>query len=205
MTEQEYIDTEALGYVKSMTSILKMLVPESLKHIIKDGELKKVGGTLYDWQDRLYKTINTEEEISEEDTNYLLDVVKKEKSSAKKEKEYSEDVKMTYINCLEFFLEHLHPKTDNQKNSWLDTIDKLNRIDKIPLSEIERITQEARNDTFWSKNFLSLTKLRLKNKEKVPYIVVFNEKFKKKDVTLNRQTKDVIKSNLDVNTWKSKK
>lgn len=112
-------------------------------------------------------------EISEEDANYLLDVVEK------KEKEYSEDVKMTYINCLEFFLEHLHPKTDNQKNSWLDTIDKLNRIDKIPFSEIERITKEARSDDFWSKNFLSLTKLRLKNKEKVPYIVVFNEKFKK--------------------------
>lgn len=179
-------------------------------------------------------------ELTEEDTNYLLDVVKKEKSSAKKEKWtdefvemykqnpvlynlngifidecteitkeqidslsprkkpkiYSMEVLECYSNCLNYFESHLHPKTDNQKNSWLDTIDKLNRIDKIPFSEIERITQEARNDPFWSKNFLSLTKLRMKDKQKVPYIVVFSEKFKKKEVTLNRQTEGVIKSNL---------
>ena len=95
-------------------------------------------------------------------------------------------------NCLEFFPKHLHPKN---KNTWLDTIEKLNRIDKVPFLEIERIVKATREDDFWSKNFLSLTKLR-KKKDEVYYIVIFGEKFKQKDKLINRQSQSVIESNL---------
>ena len=95
-------------------------------------------------------------------------------------------------NCLEFFPKHLHPKN---KNTWLDTIEKLNRIDKVPFLEIERIVKATREDDFWGKNFLSLTKLR-KKKDEVYYIVIFGEKFKQKDKLINRQTQEVIESNL---------
>tara|TARA_R110002096_G_scaffold108249_1_gene236894 strand:- start:40 stop:804 length:765 start_codon:yes stop_codon:yes gene_type:complete len=95
-------------------------------------------------------------------------------------------------NCLEFFPEHLHPKN---KNTWLDTIEKLNRIDGVPFLEIERIVKATREDPFWGKNFLSMTKLR-KKKDEVYYIVIFGEKFKPKEITHNRQTEEVIKKNL---------
>ena len=95
-------------------------------------------------------------------------------------------------NCLEFFPLHLHPKN---KNTWIDTIEKLNRIDGVPFVEIERIVKATREDSFWSKNFLSMTKLR-KKKDDVTYIVIFAEKFKTKEKTINRQTQSVIESNL---------
>lgn len=95
-------------------------------------------------------------------------------------------------NCLKFFPEHLHPKN---KNTWLDTIEKLNRIDGVPFLEIERIVKATREDPFWGKNFLSMTKLR-KKKDEVYYIVIFGEKFKPKEKTINRQTQEVIEKNL---------
>ena len=95
-------------------------------------------------------------------------------------------------NCLKFFPLHLHPK---DKNTWLDTIEKLNRIDGVPFLEIERIVKAVREDPFWGKNFLSITKLR-KKKDEVYYIVIFGEKFKKKEPTINRQSQSVIESNL---------
>jgi hypothetical protein len=95
-------------------------------------------------------------------------------------------------NCLKFFPERLHPKN---KNTWLDTIEKLNRIDGVQLLEIERIVKATREDPFWGKNFLSMTKLR-KKKDEVYYIVIFGEKFKPKEITHNRQTEEVIKKNL---------
>lgn len=57
MTEKEYINTKALGTINSAINTLKDLCVENLKEIIKDGESKKVLGTLYDWQDRLFKQI----------------------------------------------------------------------------------------------------------------------------------------------------
>lgn len=37
------------------------MVPELLPETIKEGEQKKVMGTLYDWQDRLFKQIKIED------------------------------------------------------------------------------------------------------------------------------------------------
>lgn len=91
------------------------------------------------------------------------------------EKVYSKEIHVTYMNCSLLFPEHLRPDNEKKKNSWLETLDKLNRIDKIPLDIIENVVAKTRNDSFWSKNFLSLTKLRKKNREDVMYIVVFNE------------------------------
>lgn len=91
------------------------------------------------------------------------------------DKVYSKEIHDSYDICSVHFPEHLKPNTEKKKNSWLDTIDKLHRIDKIPLELIEKVVIKTRRDSFWSKNFLSLTKLRKKNREDVLYIVVFNE------------------------------
>ena len=107
-------------------------------------------------------------------------------------KVYENQVINCYVSCLTFFPNHLHPKNEE---TWLSVIEKLHRIDKVPYQEIVRLTELARKDSFWSKNFLSLTKLRMKDKQKVMYIVVFSEKFKAKEHTINRQTQEVIKKN----------
>jgi hypothetical protein len=106
---------------------------------------------------------------------------------------FSKDVLNCFDNCLKFFPEHLY---NENKESWIETIDKLNRLDKIPFSEIERITEAARKDEFISKNiFLSLPKLRTKNRDKIYWIVVWFERFKPKEQKINRQTQEVIEKN----------
>ena len=91
------------------------------------------------------------------------------------EKLFSEDVNKCFIKCLCFFPEYLHPKNPKK---WLETIEKLNRIDKIPFEKIIEIVQKTRNNDFWSKNFLSLVKLRQKNRQGVMWVVYFNEQIK---------------------------
>ena len=60
MTEQEYINTKALGTITAAINTLNDLVPEILPEIIKEGESKKVMDTLYNWQNRLFRQIKTE-------------------------------------------------------------------------------------------------------------------------------------------------
>jgi hypothetical protein len=115
------------------------------------------------------------------------------------EKTFNKDVLNCYRVCLDYFPTHLHPKKESIVKSWYSTIDKLNRIDKVPFSEIERITKLAREDEFTSKNiFHSLTKLRKKPKgEDIYWIVKWSEKFKPKTKTVNRQSEETIKKNID--------
>lgn len=101
-------------------------------------------------------------------------------------KVYSKEVHACFENCLNYFDIHLHPKNNK---TWLDTIEKLERIEKIPFNHIERIVELIRKDEFWSKNFLSLTKLRKKNKDDLMYVVVFNEYLKTKHNGNNTPTR----------------
>ena len=96
------------------------------------------------------------------------------------EEEVTEEVENCYNDCLKFFPEHLHPK---KPETWLETIDKLHRIDGVPYDQIVLITKLTRANDFWSKNFMSLTKLRKKNREEIAYIVVFNEQLNKNGTT----------------------
>ena len=98
-----------------------------------------------------------------------------------KNKMYSKEIHDCFNTCLNYFEEQLHPKDDKIKNNWLDTIDKLNRIDNIPFDKIIEIVKKTREDSFWSSNFLALTKLRKKNDDDIMYIIVFNEQIKSKN------------------------
>lgn len=95
-------------------------------------------------------------------------------------KVYDKSIHDCFDNCLNYFEEHLHPKSNKLKNNWLDTIDKLKRIEGVPFNHIEKIVKGIRGDPFWNKNFMSLPKLRKKNKDELMYIVVFNEHLKSK-------------------------
>ncbi|MFK5981429.1 MAG: hypothetical protein QM499_00830 [Flavobacteriaceae bacterium] len=103
-----------------------------------------------------------------------VEVLEKEKPK-KTKKVFSEEVLKCFENCLLYFPKELHPK---KRDSWLDTIEKLNRIDKYQFSEIEHIVESARSDDFWEKHFFSILKLRKLNPDNIKYIVVFQQKFK---------------------------
>ena len=100
----------------------------------------------------------------------VSDNVKKEK------KVFTKGVHDCFKQILKSFPDHLHPKKGKPTDNWLDTIDKLERIDNIPLQTIVEITKKTRADDFWSKNFMSITKLRKTNGDGIPYIVVFQRK-----------------------------
>jgi len=64
----------------------------------------------------------------------------------------------------------------SHKTIWINTIDKLIRIDKYSIDDIVIAVQFAVKDSFWINNFQSLSKLRRKNKEGIQYIAVFLQK-----------------------------
>ncbi len=114
-------------------------------------------------QDESIDSIDKQETINHETNN-------------KEPKVYSKEVHACFDTCAKKFPDHLKPNNEKIKNNWLDVIDKLNRIDKIPFNHIEKITNWARDDSFWSAHFLSLPKLRKANNDGIKYVVVFNEK-----------------------------
>jgi hypothetical protein len=111
-------------------------------------------------------------DYEQNNSNFLPLINKKEKVII-----YNDPVVWCYNDCLEFFPQHLHPK---KENTWLDTIDKLNRLDKVPFEHIVRITKLAREDEFISKKiFQSLPKLRQKPRgEEIYWITKWSENFK---------------------------
>ena len=111
------------------------------------------------------------------DKQYNNTTIKQGNKEQEGQSEKNKEVEDCLENCLVHFPEHLKP-SDSQKQNWYDTIEKLNRMDKIPFEKIIEIVKKTREDQFWSKNFLSLTKLRKKNREGITYAVVFNENIK---------------------------
>lgn len=132
-----------------------------------------------------------------------VQVKEKEKVQVKekvKENAYPKEVHDCFNNCLTYFPIHLHPKGGNNKNNWLDTIQKLSRIDKIPFELIEQIVKRTRENDFWAKNFISITKLRKKNKEGIMYIIVFNEQTKNQQnetTTKKSRYQKVLEHNME--------
>ncbi len=85
-------------------------------------------------------------------------------------------IKELYKGVEIFFDEDCRPKTEKQKHEWLDTLDKLARIDGYSPDHIHNVIKRARMDDFWRQNFLSILKLRKKNKEGITYFTVFEKK-----------------------------
>lgn len=94
-------------------------------------------------------------------------------------KVYNNIIYKCFENVVLLFDEKLRPKTQSQKNKWLDTIDKLERIEGYNPRQVYYITSQVLKDDFWKNNFNSILKLRFKNKEGVKYIDVFANRFGK--------------------------
>ena len=108
----------------------------------------------------------------------------------KKETSFSDEIEKTFEAIVELFPKKARPSSSSAKNKWKSEIRKLNEIDKLTFLDIASITKWAREDSFWSTNFLSFLKLRKKNKEDIPYFVIFAENMKSKSTNQNQQEPD---------------
>ena len=96
-----------------------------------------------------------------------------------KENKYSDMVVKSLDPICKLFPTQTRPKTKSEKNTWLDCIDKLERLDGYSPRKVYYIASKVRNDEFWKNNFLSILKLRKKNKDGIKYINLFEAKFGK--------------------------
>jgi hypothetical protein len=94
-------------------------------------------------------------------------------NSTPEKKSGAEDL---FKEILFFFSEDLHPKTEKQKLAWIDTLEKLIRIDGHDPEIIKDVIKKTRQDDFWKANFLSVLKLRRKDKDDTQYFTVFKNK-----------------------------
>lgn len=81
---------------------------------------------------------------------------------------------------LALFPKKYWPISEQEKTKWIDCIYKAITIDKYTLKELYIIIKKIRSDNFWSANFLTILKIRKKNKDGIKYIDFFNELCKSK-------------------------
>ena len=150
--------------------IYKKNSKEIEKRIIKiDGmKIKDKGGINNIVKDNIYSTIN-----NNTNNNSINSKV------YKTEKDFPKLILDSYDHIVKLFPRQTQPKNKTEKVKWLNEIDKLQRLDGYSPRQIYLICSKVRNDNFWSQNFLSITKLRQKNKDGVKYIQTFEYKFAK--------------------------
>lgn len=92
---------------------------------------------------------------------------------------FNDKLKPSHISC-----------NDATIKKWACEYERLRRIDNKTKEEIIAAVKFAREDEFWSRNFLTPMKLRSSNKESVKYVDVFleamKERKKKPAVTHNK-------------------
>ena len=147
---------------------------------------------------------NREDEGSEVDTrpkknSQILTTNKNKEKNKEKRKEgekfpynFSDPIVKIYEFALKYFPTEYQPNTDKQKYDWLDTIDKLVRIDGHDKREISMVIKWARLDDFWSVNFRSIKKLRQKDKQDTKYYYVFRDQMNKKSKKNGQKSGQII-------------
>lgn len=123
------------------------------------------------------KLLNNNTELVNDNLKEWIESNKQDKNN---DKTFSSEVSECYDSVVDLFPEKTQPETESNICKWKDEIRKIIEIDKYSVEDVKRLCKAARNDSFWSNNFLSIMKLRNKNKDGIKYIDVFNEKFKKR-------------------------
>ena len=101
-------------------------------------------------------------------------------STKSKKRQYSEKTTKAFSHFAGLFPLKYRPKTEAQKNKWLDCLDKIERLDGYNLRDVYNVSKELRNDEFWQNNFLSILKLRNTDKNGIKYIDRFMVQHKAK-------------------------
>jgi len=92
--------------------------------------------------------------------------------------------KKEFLICAEMFDKDIIPKNEEGKMNWVQTFDRLVRIDKYSPQRIVDLVTFARKDKFWRKNLLSFLALRKKNDSGVMKIKSIEAQYKP---TLNKK------------------
>lgn len=111
--------------------------------------------------------------VKEDNANALQDecdsnAIKERKGKENKLKENKEKYNLIYNEIVKYFDE----KFIDEYN-YYECIRLLIENDKRDKNELISVIKYARNNEFWSKNFMSIVKLRKKNKEDIMYYDVF--------------------------------
>lgn len=109
--------------------------------------------------------------------NTINNSVKSKK--AKNFVDFPAEVQGLFLNLNKLFDENLLPKTKDKKRQWVKTIDDLWRLDNYHPRKVFTIIDRARKDPFWNEQFLSILKLRKRNKDGLKYVEYFEHKFGK--------------------------
>lgn len=93
--------------------------------------------------------------------------------------DFPPDVQKSFIPICELFEEHLRPKTADEKRNWCNAIDEVNRLEKVSPRKLYLLIKKVLQNDFWIKNFMTMNKIRKKNKDGIKYIDVFMHQFGK--------------------------
>jgi|TARA_Y100000015_G_scaffold5119_1_gene4576 hypothetical protein len=131
---------------------------------------------------------------NQQQSNIYIDNIYNNKSNIKPNaKNYAKIVTDAFDYFVELFPVKNRPTTKTNIDRWLDTLDKIHRIDKYDLREVYLKCKELRNDPFWETNFLSLVKLRNYNREGIRYIDYFMYKAKPNVNNIRKKIPGAIK------------
>ena len=112
----------------------------------------------------------------------------KDNNSTKFEKrQYSQITQKAFSHFANLFPEKYRPKTQLQKNKWLDCLEKIQKIDKYNLREVYNVAKNLRQDEFWQNNFLTILKFRNNDKNGIKYIDRFMNQYKSKQKPIGFQ------------------
>jgi hypothetical protein len=90
---------------------------------------------------------------------------------------HSNLVLKVYPHFVNLFPKKYQPQTQSQKNKWISCLDKLERIEKLDFHKLWLVVKFIREHEFWGVHFLSLLKLRNKDKNGIMYVHKYIETY----------------------------
>jgi len=90
---------------------------------------------------------------------------------------HNELILKVYPHFINLFPKKYQPQNETQKNKWLDCLDKLERLEKIDFHKLWLVVKFIREHEFWGVHFLSLLKLRNKDKNGIMYLYKYYETY----------------------------
>ena len=90
---------------------------------------------------------------------------------------HSNLVLKVYPHFVNLFPKKYQPQSESQKNKWLGCLDKLERIEKLDFHKLWLVVKFIREHEFWGVHFLSLLKLRNKDKNGIMYVHKYIETY----------------------------
>ena len=101
---------------------------------------------------------------------YIQDHIQDNVQYHNEESNIPQSVKTALQHFIILFPKKYQPKTDAQKLKWANCLERIERIDGYDLRKVYEMVKKMRDDQFWSGNFLSILKLRNKDKNGILWV-----------------------------------